>query len=236
MCEISGDMSPNFSQIAAVPVLRDFLASTESNCLPGIEKATVPILGVQENHIRHDRTGVLYRIGDHHFILTAAHDLRQIVQANIPLYVSMNAKDCVPDPVTGGKIRSTEVGARDVSAIWLRPDLAQEIARQKDFLRHDQVIVQMAGRRAPYVFFGYPMMWSGHVVAENHIQSRALAFVSVEHEDQRHSSACHDPSVHLALSFGRDAIDLTHSCSEMLPRILSAAEPQPQMNDVASGS
>src|SRR5262245_49090124 len=149
MCEISGDMSPNFSQITAVPDLRDFLASTESNCLPRIEKATVPILGVQENHIRHDRTGVLYRIGDHHFILTAAHDLRQIVQANIPLYVSMNAKDCEPIPLPGAKIHSTEVDGRDVSAIWLPPDLAQEIARHKDFLRHNQVNMQMAGRRTP---------------------------------------------------------------------------------------
>jgi hypothetical protein len=219
MREFPRDLDPSLPQNIPSPALRDFFASIESTCLPRIEKATVPLLGVQETQIRHDRTGVLYQIGDHHFILTAAHDLRAIVQSNIPLYVSMNAKDREPIPLPGAKVHSPEKDGRDVAAIWLPPDLAQDIARHKDFLRHNQINMQKTGPRIPYVFFGYPMLWSGHVVAENHIHSRALAFATIEHEDQRHDSTFYDPNVHITLGFCRDAVDLQNSSSEMLPKI-----------------
>lgn len=49
-------------------------------CIGCIDSVTVPIFCVQDEEVRHDRTGVLYRIADHRFLLTASHALREIVQ------------------------------------------------------------------------------------------------------------------------------------------------------------
>jgi hypothetical protein len=65
----------------------------------------------------HDRTGVLYRIGDRRFVLTAAHHLRGIVQHNIPIYISLNATDKMPLPLAEASFHTTEEDGRDVAAI-----------------------------------------------------------------------------------------------------------------------
>src|SRR5260370_1101341 len=71
---------------------RQFLDSVNATCLPKIGSVTVPILGIQNDRIVHDRSGILYQVGGHHFVLTASHYLRRIVQENIPLYLSVNQK------------------------------------------------------------------------------------------------------------------------------------------------
>jgi hypothetical protein len=63
---------------------RQFHAALASACLPRIDKVTVPILSIRDDRLSHDRTGVLYRIGDYFFALTASHHLRGTVDKNIP--------------------------------------------------------------------------------------------------------------------------------------------------------
>ena len=55
------------------PVFDKFCDTLRKECIPGIENATVTLVAIQDEKIVHDRTGVLYRVGDHHFILTASH-------------------------------------------------------------------------------------------------------------------------------------------------------------------
>jgi hypothetical protein len=119
-------MSPNETPTELSPALREFFDSINSTYLPRIEKATVPILGVQNDRISHDRTGILYRIGGHHFVLTASHKLRQIVGNTIPLYLSLNTLGAEPLPLADARFHSTEEDGRDVAAIWLPLEVAQE--------------------------------------------------------------------------------------------------------------
>lgn len=79
--------------------VREFHVALTKTCLPRIDRATVPIIAAHNDKIVHDRSGVLYRIGSHHFVLTAAHDLREIVQQNIGLYVSVNHPKVMPLPL-----------------------------------------------------------------------------------------------------------------------------------------
>jgi hypothetical protein len=60
----------------------------------------------------------LLRIADATFILTASHDLREIVQNNILLYVSWNERTELPIPLHDSRFLTTEyesqLGERDV--------------------------------------------------------------------------------------------------------------------------
>jgi hypothetical protein len=213
-------MPSDESQACVSARSREFHASLASACLPRIDNATVPILGIQDDQFRHDRTGVLYRVAGHHFVLTAAHDLRKIVELNIPLYLSVNVAGVGPLPLADVKFHSTEVErGRDVAAIWLPPDLAQQIANHKEFLNHNQVNLNPIEPRTPYVFFGYPMGWSGHFLAENHLFSMPLVFSTFEHEGQRDALAFHDPNLHILLNCTRDAVNLQKESIDRLPAL-----------------
>ncbi len=196
---------------------QEFHKAISELCLPRVERATVPILGVQNDRIVHDRTGVLYQSGTHHFVLTAAHDLLAIVQNNIPLYLSANLKDVEPIPLAAARFISTETNDRDVGVIWLPPSLADQVKKHRQFLYHNQVNLEPIKPRTPYVFFGYPMDWSGHVVAENHIQSVGLVFSTFQHEGDLHPTAIFRPDVHMALNFSREGIAPLANRQDYLP-------------------
>jgi len=46
-----------------------FFTEIHDDCLPRIDRATVSTIGIQDDEIRHDRTGVLYEIAGQHFTL-----------------------------------------------------------------------------------------------------------------------------------------------------------------------
>ena len=194
-----------------------FFAEIHDDCLPRIDRATVSTIGIQDDEIRHDRTGVLYEIAGQHFILTAAHDMRGIVSHNIPLYVAVNAPDVLPLPLADARFHSTEEDDRDVSAIWLPPDLAAEISKHKDFLHHNQINLATAESKGPFIFFGYPMDWSANLISENTLLSTALAFAGHPYDGDRHPTANYKPDVHILLQFSRDAIRTRDGKQDRLP-------------------
>jgi hypothetical protein len=196
----------------------EFFKTINEGCLRRADRASVPLLGVQNDRIVHDRTGVLYKVGGHHFILSAAHDLQQIVEANIPLYVSMNRPGVMPFGLGPAKFTSTEEVGRDAAAIWLPPDLAGKISQYKDFLPHSQVDLEGADSRGPFAFFGYPMAWSGHVI-EDYIVSQGLVFLTFPHTGTLDPKAYFDPSLHLALNYKRQAVNALKGGTDRLPKL-----------------
>jgi hypothetical protein len=197
---------------------RQFFTDINEGCLRRVDRASVPLLGVQDEKIVHDRTGVLYRAGGHHFILSASHSLQKIVEHNIPLYVSMNRPGVMPIGLGPAKFSSTEEIGRDVSAIWLPPEIANEIAKYKDFLPHRQIDLEGADSRGPFAFFGYPMAWSGHVI-QDYIVSEGLVFLGFPHTGLRHKEALYDPKLHMVMGFERDAINELKGGIDRLPRL-----------------
>ena len=197
----------------------DFFATINETCLQRIDRVSVPVLGVQNGEIQHDRTGILYRIADEHFVLTAAHDLHQIIKANIPLYLSMNKPGVIPLSLGKAKCHSTEEEGRDVAAIWLPPTTAREVAKHKDFLSHNQIDLNGAESRGPFLFFGYPMSWSGHVTSEGNVVSQGLVFATLPYDGPRLESAHYDQNVHMVLNFKRDAINCLQGGVDTLPKL-----------------
>jgi len=199
------------------PFASGFLDRVSTGCIPRVESATVPILGVQDE-IVHDRTGVLYRVGDRRFVLTAAHKLRAIIEHEVPLYLSLNAEDKLPLPLAEAVFHTTEDDGRDVAAISLPTEMASEIEAHREFVRHNEVSLHES-TPGLYLFLGYPMVWSGIVISESTVYSRPLAFLCREYAGESSPNACHDDAVHLRLEFDQEAFSVTENAKEILPRI-----------------
>jgi hypothetical protein len=197
---------------------KDFFKTINETCLPKIDRVSVPILGIQDDEIKHDRSGVLYQIADEHFVLTAAHNLHQTVEAQIPLYLLMNKPSILPIPLKA-KFYSTEEDGRDISVIWLPPDTACEVAKHKEFLSHDQIDLNGAESRGPFVFFGYPMDWSGLKVSKEYLASQALAFVTFPHDGPLLDSTYYDQKIHMVLNFTDSAINAIQGDINILPKL-----------------
>lgn len=212
-------MTSNNPQHALSERGRAFLANVEASCLHEIRKVTVPVFGIQDDTIKHDRTAVLYRIAGHHFALTASHDLHAIVGHNIPLYLSMNMKGVDPLPLGEARFYGTEATDRDVAAIWIPPDIAQEIGKHRGFLQHNQIHLNVAQPGQPFFFFGYPMGWSGRRASESEIVSVGLAFATFEHQGERDSEAIYRPEVHMLLTYTKEAVNLSTGEADTLPSI-----------------
>ena len=195
----------------------NFFAEIQKNVVPRIEKSTISIVGIQENKIIHDRTGVLYSIAGEHFVLTAAHTLQRTVSYNIPLFLSVNTPHVLPFSLEHAKFHSTEEEDRDVSVIWLPPEIGLEVSKHKIFLRHNQIDFEVNENKGLFMFFGYPLDWSAKLLSEDTLLSTGIAFAGHPYSGEREPSAKYHPDVHMGLQFSREVINLGNNKYEHLP-------------------
>lgn len=94
------------SEAVSTDLVSGFLKRVQLELLPRIVRATVPFYAVQKNEIKRDRSGIFLRIGEDFFILTASHELKSIVEANIYLYVGWDENDCVPVPIPDARFHN----------------------------------------------------------------------------------------------------------------------------------
>lgn len=146
----------------------DFIRRVHDEAVPTFERATVAFYGVQNGRIVKDRTGVLLRIADAMFILTASHDLREIVQQNIPLCISWNERTEMPIPLHDSRFHTTEYESqfgerdvvRDVAAIKLGESAANEIlAGGRTPISLCDINMDQDRSPALFFIFGFPQAW-----------------------------------------------------------------------------
>lgn len=203
-----------------------FFQRVLNEAVPIFERATVGFYGIHEGTIVKDRTGVLFRIADALFILTASHDLRDIVRSNIPLYVSWNERTQIPIPLCDSRFHTTEwesrIGerdvVRDVAAIKLSEAIADEILVGG---RQPMTLADISANqdRSPAVFlmFGFPQAWFS--VDDTGPKCLPLSYgCSLFAGDHWPGSQIeYDPKVHLLLDFKRDAVDPIDGQRHTLP-------------------
>jgi hypothetical protein len=203
----------------ALPSLvASFLTRLKAEGIPRIEKAAVAFYGVQDEQVKRDRTGVLYRIADLHFILTASHGLRQIVQNKIPLFIDCADRRELPIPITDAVFHSTEQDGRDVAAIKLSNEVVQRLRPHKEFLTHADVMLNTEQSRALYLLFGYPALWSGFV-SETAVRSYGLAYTCLRYDGERDPYEFFDEAVHIALGFDQEAMSMADQTTQQLPQL-----------------
>lgn len=192
----------------------EFAQKLDSEVLPRIDDVTVHLWHVQDEVLKANRSGVLYRIADHHFVLTAGHQLRAILQSNIPLCVRDGNEPELGVPLIGSRFHSTEEGARDIAIIKLTDEAVDKISSRKSFLGHNKVDRSRDLSPGFYVLFGYPLKWS-----EGRRVPRALAFLSREYKGEPAEGSAFDPEVHIRLHFEQDAVALPGGQGACLPDI-----------------
>lgn len=216
------------SPVDATPVrARDwgkgFSLRVEQRCIPTIEKATVALVGVQNDKFVHDRTGVLFRFAGHHFILTAAHagdgtaDLRAYNDHHIPWYVSLNVSSVLPISLNGVTIYLTETRGRDIAAIYLPDVISNKILEHREFVQQNQILVEEDWQSGQYVLFGYPMKWLDRHENHTSLYSHRLVYLCPPYIGEIPTGENHDPAVHFALSFEREAFEMSESSPSSLP-------------------
>jgi len=177
-------------------------------CVPEIEAATVPIGGVQEEQFVHDRTGVLYRVGDQHFVLTASHapsknrddlDLRAIIENNVPLYVSVNNTNVRPIPLIEARFYGSEVDGRAVAAIRIPDDATTQLSCHKRFVLHNEIALNDDERSGYYVVAGFPTEWSH---AHN---SKLFSHLCRQYRGDLDSDTGYLPDLHIVLAVNRNS-------------------------------
>jgi hypothetical protein len=196
-----------------------FHAAIEKECLPCIHKATVPIIMIRDDQIVHNRTGVLYCVGGCHFVLTAAHYLRDHVKENTFLGLSPTGHIDALLPLGDALFHSTEVygrGSRDVAAIWIPEQTAIELRKTKEFVRHNQISMN-EDPGGLYVFFGYPGAWAGRAVSEVEAESIPLVFSTFEVRCPDTRIDAYDRNVHLLLNYTTSAIHVPTGNVDALP-------------------
>lgn len=196
----------------------EFFARLRKECVPRIERATVPFYAVQDDKLHRDRTGVLYKVAGHHFILTASHYLRPIVENNIPLYIDRTDNSTLPIPLANAVFHSTEEEGRDVGVIKLPDDVAEQLLPTKEFVTHSEVRLAEKNADSLYVLFGYPERWSG-VATESSVVSHPLIYVCRPYEGQCDPDAFFDPNVHVVLELHQDAFNVLEEATVQLPRL-----------------
>jgi len=206
------------TQRPATQFAADFFARLKTECIPRIEKVTVPFYGIQDDQVKRDRTGILYKVAGNHFILTASHYLRPIIQNKIPLYIDRTDSGTLPIPLADALFHTTEEEGRDVAAIKLPDDVADQVLATKEFLTHSEVKLSAKDADSLYILFGYPKDWSS-MGTESSILSNPLAYATRRYEAERDPHALFDPNVHVVLEFSQTAMSLTDQRTAELPHL-----------------
>ena len=194
-----------------------FLARVRDEAFSSIEAATVPIYFFQNDKIGQNRTGVLFKIADTHFILTAAHQLQAILENNIPLCADFSRTHNVPIPLVEAKFHFTEEDkGRDVAAIELPQSVVDDFLPVRRFLTMADVDIKTNSTSGIYAAFGFPNAWfqTGEVTRSN-----PLSFLGAIYEDERNPSAFYDARVHLVVGFHRRSWSVFAQTEKLLPKL-----------------
>jgi hypothetical protein len=209
-------MSDTDAEQLADDTVREFLRRVRDEAFRLIEAATVPLYGFQDNQVKQDRTGILFRVANTHFILTAAHGLWQILGAEIPLLADFSMRHKVPIPLVQAKFwMSEEEDGRDIAAIEIPISVVADLSPQRQFLTMADVDTEPQPRPGFYAAFGFPTEWYRKV--EDIQRTEPLCFLGAIYEGKLNPDAFFDPKVHLALTFEQDVIDALTGEQRQLP-------------------
>lgn len=154
-------------------------------------KSVLPVYGIQGGKPVQDRTGVLLAIADQGFLVTAAHGLKQISDAGIPLYVTSPRRGQGGIQLIG-KLHATEENTLDIAIVELNAetkDILEDAGAR--FLRVTDVDNRPVASPALYLVRGYPL--------DCNADPMTYSTVLYQGDAPTESEYPFDPSIHLLL-------------------------------------
>jgi hypothetical protein len=127
---------------------------------PMIMGSMIPIYKDVEDGVDFDRTGILFRIGSEHFILTAAHHLSEYQAGEVWVYADVSPRTSAPIPLVRSTFYGTEVDDelpdRDIAAIHLDQDAVDQFSPHRRFLTLADCDSLIDPKPALYLVAGIP--------------------------------------------------------------------------------
>lgn len=126
-----------------------------------ILKYTVPFAGFQDAEPKHQGSGVLFKIADAHFVLTASHVVEPAKNKyKIPIFIGAGSNDTPGISLVGLRIMVLD-DPHDLAVIELRPDDAKEVAKTHRFLNLAQCDFSPSYHPGqPFLLVGFPHVQS----------------------------------------------------------------------------
>lgn len=179
--------------------------------------SSVVFYAVQNDKILHERSGVLFAVGDAHFVLTASHDLTAIIRHGIPLFVSPSGDGIDPVPLHDAQFTCTDEKLPDVAVCRLTPRAVSELLPRAKFLRLNDVDLAASGNDAMYAVVGHPAELFR--LTEDGFGSDPFTLFGRPYHGPYPEGATFDPQVHLSLGFEPQGINALTGSSVSAPHI-----------------
>ncbi len=211
------------------PSPEEFLAIRQrmiSECAPEIVRWTIPFYGWVNDQPVQNGTGVLFRLGDVHFVIAAAHVLDYPAIHNIPYMtggeggklIPLLIKKVVTSPVPVG-YRPEESDMRnddpwDIGIAELAPDTASQLTPFWRFAQLREAEPSPDAPQAIYYVVGYPFQLTENDALARSTETCLLSYVTAIHEGDRHSR---DQKAEILLEYPLENMDINEN-SVHVPR------------------
>ena len=177
-------------------------------CAAEIAKATVPFYTVLGGNVCQERSGVLFRVGERHFIVTCAHKMRERYKKDkLPAYLGrMTDQISRPIPLKNCMTVRIEGNCVDLAVIELTKDVVEQLLPTNRFIGITEMDLQTIARPAFYLVWGFPSEDTTIDDTGRGVKTMGLWYVTVLHRGERNPNTEYDPSIHVVLNYGKEAV------------------------------
>lgn len=168
--------------------------------------ATVPIVSAKNKMIYQFGTGTLFRVGDHHFLVTAGHVMESANQSNRTLGIGGSEQGYFI-ALTGKAIVSAEgqYGTYhdpfDIALFHLPSELVSRLLH-KSFLTFSDIGFEEQSQTAVYCLFGFPGVWTKTDTDTSRVETvkyKALQYIAYRYVGDTTSMGDYQERFHLLL-------------------------------------
>jgi hypothetical protein len=187
-----------------------FMHRTSMECREPIGDVTIPLYTEQNGKTFLCGSGLLLRVGEKSFIVSAGHTFDARRTLDLPLWVTSGVPGSKLLPLGEVLIRSSETNDPcyrtdepfDIAVCELTDETASQICGQKRFLRLNDVDSwDRQDPRSWFMVYGYPTKLSPAEEATNSINANAVAFATFIYCDERGTLDRFDKEVGIKLDF-----------------------------------
>lgn len=172
-------------------------------------EATVGIFAIQNGEIVDHGSGVLFRIADAFFILTAGH-VAYAAHYKVPMAIVSSAGSLVPIEKSAASwygISGKYDEVRDIGIIRISRDIAESQAPSRRFIQAAEIDAGSEIRDASYSIMGYPNEGRKRHVGEYYVLSTILGYVAAPYRGEPLEG--YDKESHILLSYSEgDSVDM----------------------------
>ncbi len=149
------------------------LARVHEAMLPRLMESALPVRAERGGNLVQCGTGILFRVADKSFLVTARHVAEIELREGFSLFMARNADDPSPIRIAGRFVCG--LGAEDVAVVELNDAVVKSLGSRRFLGFHDVEAVAYLAPEGWYYVFGYPSCWA----EPKQIQERYLVYASV---------------------------------------------------------